>query len=59
MTVNDVAEMLEVTPQYIRKLCIDGRLKGTKIGHQWLFTPEAVEEFKKTRRSPGRPKKEE
>jgi excisionase family DNA binding protein len=58
MTVAEVAEELQLSQERIRKLCQAGRL-GQKIGRQWLVTREELEEFKRKRRKPGRPRKEE
>jgi excisionase family DNA binding protein len=56
MTVAEVAEDLQVSQEYIRKLCQAGRL-GRKVGRQWLITREELQAFKATRRPPGRPPK--
>ena len=45
MTVQDVANKLKVTPQYIRKLIKEEKLRADMIGSQWLIQREAVEEY--------------
>ncbi len=34
--VSDVAKQLKVTPQYIRKLITEEKLKAKRIGKQWI-----------------------
>ncbi len=36
MSVQETAKKLKVSPQYVRKLIRDGRLKASKIGSQWV-----------------------
>lgn len=45
MTVQDVADRLKVTPQYIRKLIRENKLAAKRIGSQWLTRPEAVKKY--------------
>lgn len=54
----DAANELGISVITLRKHCQDGKL-GTKFGNSWLITRQELEEFKKNRRKPGRPKKEE
>lgn len=44
-TVRDLSELLNTTPQTVRKYINTGRIKGKKIGRQWLVDEEAVKEF--------------
>ena len=49
MTVSEVAELLRVDPQTVRKYAQSGRLKGFKTGegdrHHWRFTRDQLVEF--------------
>ena len=45
LTVQDVANKLKVTPQYVRKLIKEEKLGAERIGSQWLIRPEAVDEY--------------
>jgi len=44
-TVKDLSKLLNTTPQTVRKYISEGRIKGKKIGRQWLIEEEAVKEF--------------
>lgn len=39
-TANEVADMLKVTPQYVRKLIREDKLRATMIGNQWIISSE-------------------
>ncbi len=45
LTAQDVAKKLKVTPQYVRKLISDEKLKATRVGSQWVVKPEDLEEY--------------
>ena len=45
LTVNRVASCLKVTPQYVRKLIKENRLKSTRVGKQWLINPIDLKNF--------------
>lgn len=45
LTVQDVANRLKVTPQYVRKLIKDEKLRANRIGSQWLITPNDVDKY--------------
>lgn len=40
LTVNDIAQKLKVTVQYVRKLIKENNIKATMIGSQWLVDVE-------------------
>ena len=44
-TVADLSKLLNTTPQTVRKYINEGKIKGRKIGRQWLVDEEAVKEF--------------
>jgi len=56
LTVEEAAEALNLSPQRVRQFCAEGRI-GTKIGWQWLITPEEVRLFGQLDRPAGRRKK--
>ena len=38
LSVEMAADQLGVTPRYIRRLCLDGRVRGAKrLGHSWVI----------------------
>lgn len=57
-----VAERLGLSPKRVRELAAAGRLKGQRVGRDWVFDPRTVEAFAKVERKPGwkkgRPRKE-
>lgn len=57
LTTSQVANELGITETTVRRYCNEGRM-GTKIGRQWLITRDELDRFKKSRREPGRPKKQ-
>ena len=44
-TVADLSKLLNTTPQTVRKYINEGKIKGRKVGRQWLVDEEAVKEF--------------
>ncbi len=44
------AEMLGFTQHYISELCLKGKIKAEKIGHQWLFSVNAIKHLKRQRK---------
>jgi excisionase family DNA binding protein len=54
------AELLELSPSRVRALALAGKLKGFRVGRDWVYERADVMKFKsKERRGPGRPKKAE
>jgi len=51
------AAMLGVTRQHVVHLCQTGRLQARRLSSTWVMPRQAVEEYARTRRPPGRPKK--
>lgn len=45
LTVPDIANRLKVTPQYVRKLISEERLPATRIGSQWVISPEDLNKY--------------
>jgi len=44
-TVNEVAEMLSVHPETIRRNLKSGKLKGHKVGKDWRVEESAIRQF--------------
>lgn len=44
-TVEQVAEKFGVHVNYVRRLARDGELPGRKLGNQWRFTDNDLQEF--------------
>jgi len=49
------AEMLGVKQDHIRKLLAQGKVKGIKVGHDWLVFVPSIEDYYGTKSSKGRP----
>ena len=47
LDADDVAEMLRVHPRTVKRLAGQGVLPGFKVGGQWRFRREAIEEYVK------------
>jgi DNA (cytosine-5)-methyltransferase 1 len=45
LTINEVAVKLNLTPQQVRNLCRDGKLKSEKVGRTWIINLKDVESF--------------
>ncbi len=56
LTVPDVAEMLDVSEETVRRWLRDGRLDGVMIGRRagWRIRPESVEEMLEAMRVVGK-----
>lgn len=37
LDINEVARQLQITPQQVRNLCRDGKLKAEKVGRSWII----------------------
>jgi len=44
-TLEEIAELLQVTRRTLYNWIKDGKLKAFKIGKQWRVTKEALEDF--------------
>ena len=49
LNMKQVCELLNVSHDVIEKEMKAGRLAGTKIGRQWRFEPDVIEEYVKSR----------
>lgn len=42
LTINEMAEKWDVTPRRVRKMCLDGKIKGAaKLGREWAIPVSA------------------
>lgn len=53
ISVTRAAEISGLTTGYIRRLIRDKRIKGVKVGRNWLTTEEAIREYLEQERRPG------
>lgn len=51
LTTIEVGEIVDLTPDYVRKLIARGKLKATKLGHNWLVKPKDLKNIKRVRKS--------
>jgi excisionase family DNA binding protein len=51
----EVARMLELDRSRITALARAGKLRGERIGRDWTFTKQAIDQFKKLERPAHRP----
>jgi excisionase family DNA binding protein len=45
LDANEVAELLRVHPRTVKRLASQGELPGFRVGGQWRFRREAIEEY--------------
>ena len=45
LTVADVSAKLKVSPQYVRRIIGEGKLAATRVGTQWLTSPDVLEQY--------------
>lgn len=45
LTVQDAADKLKVTPQYIRRLISEEKLQAARIGKQWVIKPTDLDSY--------------
>ena len=45
LTIKQVAEYLQVSPDTVYRLATSGELQGRKIGRIWRFPKEAIQEY--------------
>jgi len=43
------AKILGLSPDYIRRLVLQGAIKAEKLGHDWLMTEKAISHIKRKR----------
>ncbi|MEX2225976.1 MAG: hypothetical protein WEB52_05960 [Dehalococcoidia bacterium] len=58
MSLKNAAERIGTHPSTVRRAAGSGMLRALPINGQWITTPVWLEEYKKRRRGPGRPRKQ-
>ena len=53
ITVKEASEISGYTASHLRRLLIEGKLKGGKFGFVWFTTAAALEAYKATNPRPG------
>lgn len=48
LTVADIASVLKITAQSVRSLIRNGNISASRIGSQWVATPESLNDYIKT-----------
>lgn len=43
------ADYLGFTPDYVRRMIMDGKIKATKIGHDWMVHEKDLKDIKRVR----------
>ncbi|MGB8645617.1 MAG: helix-turn-helix domain-containing protein [Anaerolineae bacterium] len=56
VTTKQAAEMMGVDDSSVRHLLIGGRLRGQKIGSEWLVYKPSIERYEQTKSAGGRPR---
>lgn len=59
LSVADAAIELQSSEAYVRRLLLRQQLYGVKVGPVWAIAKDDLESFKRIRRPPGRPRKEQ
>lgn len=49
ITSAEAAKLLGFTPDYIRKMISQGKIKATKMGNSWVFMPKDIKHIKRVR----------
>lgn len=49
LTCTKAAKILGFTADYVRRLCIDGKIKAEKLGNDWVFPASAIKDIKRQR----------
>ena len=53
--MTEAAAELDASEAYVRRLLLEQRLYGIKVGPVWAILPDDLRAFERTRRPPGRP----
>lgn len=56
LTTTQTAVLLGVNRHHINRLLIGGKLKGQKVGNNWMVYRPGIEEYERTKSSAGRPR---
>lgn len=52
LTCFQAAEQLGFSPDHVRRLIIQGKIKATKLGNFWLILPKDIAHVTRKRKSP-------
>jgi len=52
LTTAEVAEILGFTPDHVRRMILDGKIKAVKLGNNLLIKPTDIKDIKRQRKSP-------
>jgi hypothetical protein len=59
LSVAQAAIELQSSEAYVRRLLLRQQLYGVKVGPVWAIAKDDLDSFKRVRRPPGRPRKEQ
>ena len=59
LSVTEAAAELHASDAYVRRLLLEQRLYGIKVGPVWAILPDDLRAFERTRRPPGRPSRKQ
>ena len=51
ITTARAAEVLGFTPNYVRKLIAEGKIKAVKLGHDWLVNEKSLSKVTRLRKA--------
>lgn len=49
ITVNEAAQIMGVTPRYVRRMARDGEIAGKRMGRDWFIEEDAAKAWKRER----------
>lgn len=55
LSTTEAAERLNVSERHVRRLAVDGRLVGRRVGSHWLISADSVRTRSRSEPVPGRP----
>jgi excisionase family DNA binding protein len=50
ITTKIASQILGVTPDYVRRLCQEGKIRAQRLGHDWIFTLADIKYLKEQRK---------
>lgn len=56
VTTKEAGEMFGIDTSMLRRLLIDGRIQGKKLGHDWLVFLPSLKKYDETKSARGRPR---
>ena len=52
LTTTEAAKRMQLSEDYVSRLCAKGALRAAKVGNKWRIHPDAVDEFLKAEPDP-------